>query len=115
MGVRYFDLHERDDQPNLPASYLVTERREWIAHVGVDLGFLHERVRFRPTLYVDLVDNDEFNPTGVTPPDRDSGYIAKINLPLEVAFERGYLTINPTLRLDRIEFGGGGVQLQVRF
>lgn len=114
-GLRYFKLSERDRRPFDEVNSIDLIRRETIVDVGMTWR-LSPRVAFAPTLFLAMTDNEEqapYDPSGID--DRDEDFLAKINPIFFITFESGTIAINPSFLLHEPKFGGGNVQIELRF
>lgn len=114
-GLRRFALDERDRRPFASDDARDLVRREWILDVAVSWRY-SRRATFAPHLFIAATDNEEqapYDPMGID--DRDEDFLAKINLPLVIHFDRGLLSLNPSFTLHEPSFGGGNVQIQIPF
>lgn len=92
-----------------------TQREEALFYVGFSWD-LAPAYRFHPGLYLNFIDNTEIHPAAPERDRHEDGFEGKLALPLELTVHRASgatLTINPTLRLHRLAFGGGNIQARI--
>ncbi len=115
LGGRYFRLSEDQGRPLDPANDGELVRRE----PGVFGGFewrVQERVLIWPSVAIAFLDNDQRLPGNPALDDTERSAIGVVSLPMEARLgERAKLTMQVNLMLNRPEFGGGAVRVEVPF
>ncbi|MEX0729577.1 MAG: hypothetical protein WED00_03350 [Aquisalimonadaceae bacterium] len=116
-GVRYLRLVEDDRRPGDPDAWNRASRRETMIYGGVRWQW-RERVALSPGVFLNHVDNRERFPFAADQNDRERGFYGKLAPAVELLVNRrtgGTISINPTVRLHRLAFGGGNIQADFPF
>ena len=115
FGFRHFRLTERDERPRNVALSGTLRRRENMFFAGV-VWRAHPRAILWPGVYLDVIDNRDDFPLDALRNDSDEGLVGKLTCPVEFRIgEHATLTVNPTLLLHELRFGGGNIQVQIPF
>jgi len=117
FGVRYFRLSERGWFGNSLASVGNHQRREFLAYLG---GIVRERERsyWQPTVYAGNIDFDRSFVQRPLDNRQRENVGAKLALPWRYVVHQqsgAILSLNATVRLHRLAFGGANVQLHWPF
>jgi len=116
FGLQANRLTEQDSrasQVRTAAEY----RREAFAYVRTERP-ISENWLWRPTLYTGYANVSSELRQHSDEPLKDKGWLAKVspNVVWQLSELTGaYLTINPTVKLHNLQFGGGNVQVFVPF
>lgn len=111
IGLRHLRLDESDRQPDNAEGWLELQRQETFLYAGRQWR-LRPGLLFSPVLIGGYINVDEHYPLQPDESQYDTGFIGKL-VPAWV-FElgrQGTVTLNPTLYLHELGFGGGNVQL----
>ncbi len=115
FGAKYFRFSENERRPRDITMDNKFSRRETAAFVGVDWR-VHERVLLWPSVYVDFLQEREDFQGNAALRKSDHDTLVAIALPIEIDVGKGAaLTIQTSVLVHEIEFGGTGVQLSVPF
>lgn len=114
LGLRYFQFDESDRRPLDAEHWLDQSRREIYLYAGHE-WHINADLLFRPSLIGGHINNQERYPLNPKDNEDDTGFIGKLSPAFVFLLGRerqGSVTLNPTLYLHELGFGGGNVQLQ---
>lgn len=115
LGYRYFRLSERERRPFSLDDDNDTQRREHVFKGGV-LWQVHERVRLRPSLYLNAIDNEMAFDFAPELGDSDDETTALLSLPVDVALsDTAGLRAQINYVASDTSFGGGALSLHFPF
>ena len=116
-GARVLRFEEDGRHGGDLADEMRLRREEVMVYAGVS-WHINPRYRFHPMVYLDFIDNTELFPNAAARNGVDDGFVGKLGLPLEVLVHEASgatLTLNPTIYLHRLAFGGGNLQANIPF
>ncbi|WP_215396752.1 hypothetical protein [Rheinheimera oceanensis] len=116
FGLQANRLTEQDSRASLERT-AAEYRREAFAYVRTERP-ISENWLWRPTLYTGYANVTSELRQHSDEPLKDNGWLAKVspNVVWQLSELTGaYLTINPTVKLHNLQFGGGNVQVFVPF
>jgi len=114
-GFYFFKLNERDDRPLDPSSDNMIKRRENMVYSGVSWQ-VNDKLLFWPGIYISSINNKERFSHKTSLDNHDNKFVSKLTLPLEFDIgENAFFTLNPTVSLHRLAFGGMNAQMKITF